>query len=116
MKESEMSTHELFSGQPHSQGGLSNEGELVQRCPAQFGTENPWFQFARLFNVHGADIRQWTWKVKDRDTQTKQLHCLVGLLSSKDLSETFRVATAGWMLSEMLVELPEHYPPSARLI
>ncbi len=109
-------SHELFSGQPHSQGGLSNEKQLARHCPPQFCLGNAWTQFARLFNVQGADVREWTWKTADSSIQTKQLHCLVGLLSSKVLPETFKAATAGWMLSEMLSELPEHHPPSARLI
>lgn len=111
-----MSTHELFSGVPHSSGGLSNEEQLVKRCPPRFWFGNPWSKFARLFHAKGADVRQWTWRVQDTRAQTKQLHCLVGILGSQNLPEHLKVATAGWMLSEMLVELPEHYPPAALLL
>ncbi len=101
-----MSNDKLFAGEPGFFGGLSNETELAELCPAGFKTDNPWSDYAsRLFSMGGSS-RNWKWKSDDGDVCKRQMGCLHGLLGTFELSHQDKLAVAGWMLSEMLAEVP----------
>lgn len=101
----------LFSGTPEPFGGLTNEHELVKRCPEDFKGANLWSSYASKVFFLGADIQNWGWKSADKEIQKRQLGCLKGLLSTYGIAHEDKEAVAGWMLSEMLTEVPEYLPP-----
>jgi len=106
-----MADSKLFSGRIEPMGGLSNENELAKECPADFkNSHNPWTNYACHLFFEGANIGNWKWKSTDKKEKSKQLKFLHGLLSGFGLGHAEKEAVAGWMLSEMLSEVPEHVP------
>lgn len=100
----------LFSGKASPFGGLSNEQELVNICPKEFKRDNKWSDLADMIFFKGADTRNWKYKSLDKDTQNKQKTCLMGLLSTFGIKHEDKSAVGGWMLSEILEELPNFLP------
>lgn len=99
----------LFSGTEELLGGLSNEEELVGLCPEEFKKrDNPWTRLASNLFHDGGNISHWKWK-RDKE-KDNELSCLRGILGSFGVSHKDKEAIAGWMLSEMLIELPEYKP------
>lgn len=101
---------ELFSGKPSPFGGLSNERELVKICPEDFKnnwTSNKWCNYASKLFFSGGSIKNWKWKTIDTADREIQLRCFYGLLGTFGIPHESKEAVAGWMLSEMLEELPE---------
>ena len=96
----------LFAGKPGFLGGLSNERELVRHCPADFKRGNKWTKAASTIFFRGADPSKWAWRTTDRGERQKQLACLRGALMGFDLKHEDKEAICGWMLSEMLTEVP----------
>ena len=98
----------LFSGTPGPLGGLSNERELAAQIPAEFRRHNnQWTRLASSIFFSGANLKHWTWRTPDRQTRMRQLTCLQAVLTGFDLKHEEKEALAGWMLSEMLMEVPE---------
>lgn len=98
----------LFSGNPSSLGGLSNERELARQCPPKFQQRsNKWSHYASLLFFNGGNISKWNWKSDDKDEREKQLACFKALLGTFDLKHEDKEAVAGWMLSEMLTDVPD---------
>jgi hypothetical protein len=107
-----MSGHEkLFSGEPELLGGLSNEEELVESCPEQFKRGNPWSHLASNLFFGGGRIKHWKWKTNDPEVKKRQMGCFNGLMGTFGIGHEDKEAVAGWMLSEMLAELPDYVPP-----
>ena len=52
----------------------------------------------------------WKWKSAETATRRHQRGCFSGLLGTFGLPHQDKTAVAGWMLSEMLSEVPEHVP------
>ncbi len=105
-----MSNAVLFAGNPAPLGGLTNEDELAELCPDEFKNNNPWSSYAMKLFYSGGNVANWNWK-SDNDTVRKhQLGCFIGLLGTFGLSHQDKESVAGWMLSEMLTEVPEHIP------
>lgn len=104
MKETE--TRVLFAGVCEPIGGLSNEDELVQKCPDVFREPNVWITVVRQLFYTDANISRWKWKSENLLERSCQLNCLKGLLSSFGLQHEDKEAIACWMLSEMLAEVP----------
>lgn len=100
----------LFAGKPQLFGGLSNECELAEACPAEFKRGNPWSSYARRVFFGGANIANWKWKSSDEAERRHQKACFQALLGTFDLKHQDKEAVAGWMLSEMLTEVPEYVP------
>ena len=96
----------LFSGQPLPFGGLSNEKELALSCPPEFKNGSHWSDYATLSSMKGANAAGWKWKSDDEAVRSNQSACFNGLLGTFDLSHEDKAAVAGWMLSEMLSEVP----------
>ena len=99
----------LFAGEPGVFGGLSNEDELVKICPDEFiDRHNKWSEYCSKIFFSGADISNWKWKVEHKTEQLNQLRCFRALLGSFAIKHEHKEAVAGWMLSEMLTEVPEY--------
>lgn len=100
----------LFSGEAGFLGGLSNERELAKACPAEFQQDNPWSDYAMNLFFSGGNIANWKWKSGDDVERRRQLACFKALLGTFDLRHEDKEAVAGWMLSEMLTEVPKYVP------
>lgn len=96
----------LFSGKPEFLGGLSNEEALVKICPKQFMIDNLWSQYASMIFFGGGSTKEWKWRTEDQAIRNRQLSFLKGLLSTFGIKHEHKEAVAGWMLSEMLTEVP----------
>jgi hypothetical protein len=105
-----MSNERLFAGHPGILGGLSNEDELAKLCPKEFEKNNPWSDYAMKLFFCGGNIANWKWKTDDTVTRRHQRDCFSGLLGTFELSHNDKTAVAGWMLSEMLAEVPAYVP------
>lgn len=100
----------LFSGKANPFGGLSNERELAKVVPAAFRrdwTTNPWCEYVGHLFYRGGDISDWKWKTDDGDTRKLQMMYFNSLLGGFGLKHEDKIAVAGWMLSEMLTEVPK---------
>jgi hypothetical protein len=98
---------DLFKGIPLPLGGLSNELDLVSICPDEFRySNNRWSRYAAELFYNGGSIDDWKWKAFDIEDQSKQFSCLEGVLSGFGLHHEDKIAVAGWMLSEMIFEIP----------
>jgi len=101
----------LFAGKPSAFGGLSNEAELVQICPEPFKSDynyNEWSKAAMMIFFAGGKIGHWKWRTADPAVKQRQMACFNGLLGTWGIKHEAKEAVAGWMLSEMLTEVPEH--------
>ena len=100
-------TEILFSGAPSFLGGLSNEEELVKCCPKDFMQRNEWSDYAMQIFFAGGSCKDWKWKFNDEGVRKQQLACFKGLLGTFGIKHEHKEAVAGWMLSEMLTEVPQ---------
>ena len=98
----------LFKGDAGFLGGLSNEKELTKQCPNSFKENNPWSDYAMKLFFNGGNLKNWKYKDLNKKAQTKQFSCFKGLLSTFGIPHEDKEAVAGWMLSEMLTEVPEY--------
>ncbi len=107
-----MSVEVLFRGKGDAVfGGLSNEEELGKLCPPEFKSEeNPWTQYASILFYLGSATSHWKWRTNDPVARRHQRGCLEGLIGSCGLRQEDKEAVGGWMLSEMLEEVPKHIP------
>lgn len=101
----------LFGGEPEFLGGLSNENELAVACPDEFKDDNPWSSYAMKLFFSGGKIANWKWKSDDPSERRRQMGCFHSLLGTFGLPHEDKEAVAGWMLSEMLTEVPEYIAP-----
>ena len=100
---------ELFNGIPRDFGGLSNEKELVKLVPQDFRTaKNGWTRYASELFFKGDSTKDWKWKINNEEIRIKRLSILYGLLMTFGIDHNSKEAIAGWMLSEMLTEIPKH--------
>lgn len=100
----------LFEGEAML-SGLSNERELAKACPEKFKKHwmnDPWCKMAMNIFYCGGVINHWKWRTKEMAVFKKQFGCFRALLSGFGLSHEDKIAVAGWMLSEMLTEVPAH--------
>lgn len=103
-----MSNH-LFDGKASPYGGLSNEKQLVAECPEEFmrhWTTNKWCDLASTIFFKGINVSNWKYKIQGLEEQHTQFEKLISLLRGWGLKHEHKMAVAGWMLSEMLVEIP----------
>ncbi len=103
-----MSQEILFAGKPEIFGGLTNEDELAKKCPEYFQQYNPWSEYAMKLFYNGGNIKNWKWKSDDDKVKGRQFACFSGLLGTFGIRHEDKEAIAGWMLSEMLQEVPEY--------
>ncbi|MDD5341096.1 MAG: hypothetical protein PHC97_01510 [Patescibacteria group bacterium] len=100
----------LFEGVPQPLGGLTNEVALTRACPDEFRHRNPWTEYAMKLFYCGGNISNWKFKNPDENVQVSQRACFHGFLGTWGVSHEDKEAVAGWMLSEMLSEVPVHIP------
>jgi hypothetical protein len=105
----------LFSGTTDMRGCLSNERELLELCPDEFHGDNAWADYAFWSYFAGGATIHWKWKSSDSGVKDRQFACFMALLKTCDLDWLDRDAIAGWMLSEMLEEIPERIQAKPRL-
>jgi len=80
-----------------------NESMLVEECPVEFRGDNPWSNYVD----RGGSVENWKWKSDDKTKRTRQMDCLMAINDHSSLSNENKRAVMGWMLSEMLTEVPE---------
>lgn len=106
---------ELFAGEPDSCGGLSNEQELVRLCPMKFKyLGNKWSNYMDFFFSHGTGNAHWDWKSQYESERKQQRICLVAIRGSFKITDNDKRAILGWMLSEMLIEVPSRWCPRSK--
>ena len=84
------------------------ETNLRSVCPRSFQTDkNPWTAFvpALYFSFNSSN---WSWRAKCANIQKEQLSFFQNILFECDVSPNIREPIAGWLLSIMLEEIPEH--------
>lgn len=115
-EKSYVSKEDLFKGEQEEFGGLGNESDLLEICPAEFKKNhyNKWVKYAEAMYCYGADVSDWKWKSDHEKEREKQWSCLQAILKSPDLSQNDKNALAAWMLSEMLLEVPKYLPLKGR--
>ncbi len=87
--------------------GFSTVRELAEACPEEFKKANPWSYYALEVYLYGGDISNWKWKGNKAEQQRQTEVCFFKLIYNLDM-----LAVAGWMLSKMLVKVPEYLPLS----
>jgi len=99
-------------------GGQTNVKELAELCPQEFKERsNLWKGHAIWLKCKDDSYiyylaRDWVWKSEDRSVRSRQLSCLLNLVNTKNdmISRNDISAVVGWMLSEMLNEVPNIVP------
>jgi len=100
----------LFSSTVEA-GVLSNERRLVHMCPDEFmDDDNPWAQYVMKIATEGCDVSSWKWLTDDEDAREIQFGHFCFLLGASHLSHNELKGLAGWMLFNMLEEIPEYIP------
>jgi len=105
-----MYAENLFDGMVFPFGGLSNQKDLLLCCPEEFREQNPWSDYANKLYLCYGDISNWKWKSDDEDVRRNQDDHFFGILGTVAMKAEHKNAIAGWMLSEMLDEIPEYLP------
>ncbi len=113
-----MMKEEMFSGELSQTGPikrLSNHEELAASCPEQFKDYNdPWTSYILDFFLDpDHDTSKWKWKTDNRVVRESQRERFMCVLKSLALTMEDRNCVSGWMLSEMLSEVPSHIPAEA---
>lgn len=98
----------LFSSNLCPTSSFSDGQRLIEMCPSRFGHGNSWSDAALLLFLENdnVDTSDWKWRSDDQATRDHQKNCLYGLLSTFCLTCYHKKALAGWMLSEMLTDVP----------
>ncbi len=68
---------------------------------------SPWKKYASRIFFRGCKTGNWKWKPNSNIVRENQMNCLNGILSGFELSHQDKESVAGWMLSEMLEEVPK---------
>ena len=104
-----------FNGKPKLFDGVTNERDLAKICPPQFQRDNPWSDYAsRIFFGGVSNISNWKWRDDSKEIQSQKGACFSALLSGSRLKHEDKEAIAGWMLSEMLLEVPAYIAPKKK--
>ncbi len=97
----------LFVARVQPDGTIRDPDVLVGACPQVFQEGNRWVECAkRLEPKVDMDVCDWIWKDEDPQIRGTQLQVLLAIQWS-DLKKEDRHAIAGWVLSEMLQEVPQ---------
>jgi|GEM_PF-1678797 len=80
--------------------------QILEKCPDVFKGDSPWTAFvANLIRVGSADTHSWKFRKKEHNVC---LIRLILLLGNKGIRFEERAYIGGWMLSEMLEEIPAY--------
>jgi hypothetical protein len=78
--------------------------ELIKACPKKFYEINDWTIYAQETLIKRAEnLSNWAWKSEDK---IQQYLCLLALVN-EPLEYKHKIAIISWMLSEMLLNVPE---------
>ena len=109
---------EPFTGHPNSDfTSLTNEKEILEKCPKVFfQKDNPWSNYTSHFlEKRGKDEEKviltthWQYLPESSDEVSRhQITCFDTILQSPSLSIKEKKAISAWMLSKILVEVPEY--------
>ena len=100
----------LFDGEVRC-GALSNVFELVELVPEEFSPENEWYQYVEHLYAKGGQEYDASWKARSDFVESLWYHtrkCFKYAFMDSRIPREKRFALCGWMLSEMLAEVPEH--------
>jgi hypothetical protein len=89
-------------------GEKLDEFELSEVCPSEFTKRNPWSDYANHLFFNGGNTSGWKWKSANKEERDWQLGCFSSILRTLTLSHQEKIAVGGWMLSEMLTEVPNY--------
>jgi len=89
-------------------GEKLDEFELSEVCPSEFIKRNLWSDYADYLFFNGGNISNWKWKSANKEERDWQLGCFSSILGTFTLSHQEKIAVGGWMLSEMLAEIPNY--------
>ena len=96
----------LFSGQI-SLSGLSNWQEIVEATPPEFTCTNEWSEYAMNLFYSGGSMKGWKFRTTDSIERARQAMYLQALLGDFRPAHEDKEAAAGWMLSQILTEVPK---------
>ena len=109
---------EPFTGHPNSDfTSLTNENEVLEKCPKGFfQKDNPWSNYTSHFLKKREEDEEkviltihWRYFPESSDEERRhQITCFETILISPNLSIKEKKAISGWMLSKILVEVPEY--------
>lgn len=97
---------DLFSEEPDSLSPLQNEIALARACPLQFWLPNPWSSYSSHVSGFGGAVAHWKWRDFDPAEKAHRLFTFQSVVGRSKLPHSAKIALAGWMLSEMLIEPP----------
>ena len=99
----------LFSGRLEPLVGLpeKKEKKLAETCPDKFRGDNAWSNYAMQHLSNIIDMANWKWKSNDAAERLRQFGYFSRILGTFNLRPEDKKAVAGWMLSEMLTEVPK---------
>lgn len=99
---------QLFSGPSVPQRELTEEEKLAAKCSEEFRSyDNEWTTYIAHGSYFGFHETTWKWK-SDEQSREDQRKRLYSVLESRYLTNREKHSTAGWLLSQMLMEVPPH--------
>jgi hypothetical protein len=107
-----MNEFELFSGKREKTGKrfvlvhLSNQAEILRKCPPRFRVYNEWSEGASAFYGMG-HMGDWQWRSDDKAVREQQLVCLRTISDTMGYEHGDKLAVMSWMLSVMLAVPPK---------
>jgi hypothetical protein len=93
----------LFGGKIN----LLDMNQALRDCPAEFKNGSDWSTYVGKC-INGLHTADWKWKIPSGDERGIWLGRLAFLLYSPKFRIEDRICIGGWMLSEMLKEIPEY--------
>ncbi len=89
--------------------GTLNQDELRRICPPKFYENNDWSSFINIIKYRdNYDQNKWDWKSTDVMEQRKQFYYLMKLIRSDKILNQYKLAIAGWYLSQILNTAPKY--------
>jgi hypothetical protein len=90
-----------------ARGGINllDVKQVLRECPDEFKKTGPWTRFAAKLMIIGLDSSNWKWKISSEE-RYKWIIKLVYLRGSPNFTIEDKMYIGGWMLSEMLSEVP----------
>ncbi len=96
---------ELLFARTVDDGEIKNLEILTSACPKVFHAGNRWVKYARKWEISRRQQDWWKWKATEKEVRNHQFKVLLAVQQS-GLEDESRLALEGWMLSEMLEEIP----------
>ena len=89
--------------------GTISQTELIRICPKKFYEKNEWSSFINIIKYRdGYDQNKWNWISPEKMVQREQFSYLLGLINSDKILNQYKLAAAGWYLSQILHTVPQY--------